>query len=60
MSATQLVGRTRGDQVVVFDAPSNLKGKLVTLQIVDAKSMTLFGQTIGADRATHQLVQHGI
>ena len=39
----QLVGRTRGDQVVVFDGPASLKGKLIDVAIVDAKSLTLFG-----------------
>jgi hypothetical protein len=43
---TQLVGRTRGDQVVAFNAPRTLKGKLVTLEITDAKNMTLFGKLL--------------
>jgi tRNA-2-methylthio-N6-dimethylallyladenosine synthase len=40
---TQLVGRTRGDQIVVFDGPSTLKGKLIDVEITRAKSLTLFG-----------------
>ncbi|MGA2232091.1 MAG: tRNA (N6-isopentenyl adenosine(37)-C2)-methylthiotransferase MiaB [Tepidisphaeraceae bacterium] len=40
----QLVGRTRGDQVVVFDAPVSLKGQLIDIKIVDARSLTLFGR----------------
>jgi len=40
---TQMVGRTRGDQIVVFDAPSSLKGRIVEVQIIDAKNLTLFG-----------------
>jgi tRNA A37 methylthiotransferase MiaB len=38
-----MVGRTRGDQIVVFDAPSSLKGRIVEVQIIDAKNLTLFG-----------------
>ena len=43
----QLVGRTRGDQVVVFDGPPTLTGKLLDVEIVDAKQMTLFGRVAG-------------
>jgi tRNA-2-methylthio-N6-dimethylallyladenosine synthase len=42
----QMVGRTRGDQVVVFDGPANLKGEILNLQIVDAKALTLFGKRV--------------
>jgi tRNA-2-methylthio-N6-dimethylallyladenosine synthase len=41
---TQLVGRTRGDQVVVFDGERSLKGQLIDLEIVDARNLTLFGK----------------
>ncbi len=41
---TQLVGRTRGDQIVVFDGDSSLKGKLIDVQITDAKNLTLFAK----------------
>jgi tRNA-2-methylthio-N6-dimethylallyladenosine synthase len=41
-SAVQLVGRTRGDQVVVFAGGIELKGTILNLRIVDARSMTLF------------------
>jgi tRNA-2-methylthio-N6-dimethylallyladenosine synthase len=41
---TQLVGRTRGDQVVVFDAEKSLVGALLDVRIVDAKNLTLFGE----------------
>jgi tRNA-2-methylthio-N6-dimethylallyladenosine synthase len=40
----QLVGRTRGDQVVVFDGEPSLKGQLIDIEIVDASQMTLFGR----------------
>jgi len=43
---TQLVGRTRGDQVVAFDAPRTLKGKILNLEIIDAKNLTLFGKLL--------------
>lgn len=39
----QLVGRTRGDQIVVFDGSPNLIGQIMDIQIVDSKNMTLFG-----------------
>ena len=40
---TQLIGRTRGDQIVVFDGPPTLKGRLLDVEIVAAKNLTLFG-----------------
>jgi tRNA-2-methylthio-N6-dimethylallyladenosine synthase len=43
-ATTQLVGRTRGDQVLAFEGPISLKGKLVTVEVVDAKNLTLFGK----------------
>jgi tRNA-2-methylthio-N6-dimethylallyladenosine synthase len=43
----QLVGRTRGDQVVVFDGSPALKGQLVQAEIIDARQMTLFGRLAG-------------
>jgi tRNA-2-methylthio-N6-dimethylallyladenosine synthase len=42
--STQLVGRTRGDQVVVFDGPESLAGRIVTVRITDARQLTLFAQ----------------
>jgi tRNA-2-methylthio-N6-dimethylallyladenosine synthase len=41
---TQLVGRTRGDQVVVFDGDPSLKGKLLNVHITAARYLTLFGE----------------
>ena len=41
---TQLVGRTRGDQIVVFDGDSSMKGKLLDVEITDAKNLTLFAK----------------
>jgi tRNA-2-methylthio-N6-dimethylallyladenosine synthase len=40
----QLVGRTRGDQIVVFEGHPKMKGQLINLQITSAQSLTLFGQ----------------
>jgi tRNA-2-methylthio-N6-dimethylallyladenosine synthase len=40
---TQMVGRTRGDQVVVFDGDASMKGRIMELGIIDAQSLTLFG-----------------
>ena len=45
-SRVQLVGRTRGDQVVVFDGDRSLKGKLLDVTITDARNLTLFGQPV--------------
>ncbi|MFQ5489985.1 MAG: tRNA (N6-isopentenyl adenosine(37)-C2)-methylthiotransferase MiaB [Phycisphaerae bacterium] len=39
----QLVGRTRGDQIVVFNAPADLIGQLVPIKITSATALTLFG-----------------
>jgi len=44
--ATQMVGRTRGDQVVVFSGMLAQKGKLLDVEIVDARNMTLFGRVM--------------
>jgi tRNA-2-methylthio-N6-dimethylallyladenosine synthase len=41
----QLVGRTRGDQIVVFDGDAGMVGSLVGVEIVGAKGMTLFAKT---------------
>lgn len=40
----QLVGRTRGDQMVVFDGPLELTGRLVTVRVTAVTPFTLFGQ----------------
>ncbi len=40
----QLTGRTQGDQIVVFDGPEWLTGKLVEVKIRKASSLTLFGE----------------
>lgn len=40
----QLIGRTRGDQVVAFDGEANLAGQLLEIEIITARSLTLFGR----------------
>jgi tRNA-2-methylthio-N6-dimethylallyladenosine synthase len=47
----QMVGRTRGDQVVVFAGNANLKGSLIDVHIVDAQSLTLFARRVSASSA---------
>jgi tRNA-2-methylthio-N6-dimethylallyladenosine synthase len=39
----QLMGRTRGDHIVVFNGPAELAGKYVEVDLTDASSVTLFG-----------------
>jgi tRNA-2-methylthio-N6-dimethylallyladenosine synthase len=46
---TQLLGRTRGDHIVVFDAPDRLVGRYVQALIRDATALTLFGQFVRED-----------
>jgi tRNA-2-methylthio-N6-dimethylallyladenosine synthase len=41
---TQLVGRTRGDQVVVYDGPESWTGRIMNVLVVDARNLTLFGE----------------
>ena len=46
----QLTGRTRGDHIVVFDAPGQAEqftGKLVNVTIREASALTLFGELTG-------------
>ena len=43
---TQLIGRTRGDQIVCFDGDVSLKGELLDVQITDARNLTLFGRLV--------------
>jgi len=45
--AMQMVGRTRGDHIVVFDGSADLAGQYVSVTIVDANSLTLFGELTG-------------
>ncbi len=42
--AVQLVGRTAGDSIVVFDGPATLAGRFADVQIIRTSALTLFGQ----------------
>ena len=41
---TQLSGRTRGDQIVVFDGGASLVGQLLDVEVTDARNLTLFAR----------------
>jgi tRNA-2-methylthio-N6-dimethylallyladenosine synthase len=43
-SVPQLIGRTSGDYIVVFDGPENLAGQFVNVQIDRTSALTLFGE----------------
>jgi tRNA-2-methylthio-N6-dimethylallyladenosine synthase len=43
---TQLVGRTRGDQVVVFDGDLSLKGQILDVRIIASQNLTLFARLV--------------
>ena len=40
----QLVGRTGSDSIVVFPGPANLAGSFLSIRIVKASALTLFGE----------------
>ncbi len=42
----QLVGRTTGDLITVFDGPERLIGALVNVRVEHATALTLFGQVV--------------
>jgi len=48
----QLVGRTRGDQMVVLDGPPDLIGRLVNVRVYASTPYTLHGQLIDAPLKT--------
>ncbi|MEL7238818.1 MAG: TRAM domain-containing protein, partial [Planctomycetota bacterium] len=45
-AASQLVGRTRGDQIVVFEGDPQLAGQLVDVRVSRARGLTLFGERV--------------
>jgi tRNA-2-methylthio-N6-dimethylallyladenosine synthase len=51
----QMVGRTRGDQIVVFDGEPSMKGRILQLDISDAQSLTLFGRLSPAPQPEQRL-----
>jgi tRNA-2-methylthio-N6-dimethylallyladenosine synthase len=50
---TQLVARTRGDQVVCFEGEKALKGEILHVEITDARGMTLFARRAEEVVASH-------
>ncbi len=42
----QLVGRSRGDHIVAFDATPDLVGHIVKVKVTDARPMTLFAELL--------------
>ncbi len=46
VGVTQLIGRTRGDQIVCVDGERSLKGRIVTVEITDSQLLTLFGKVV--------------
>lgn len=47
--AGQLVGRTRGDQIVVFEGPSDLIGRITQVRVVAMTPYTLHGELKGGE-----------
>ncbi len=47
-SASQLTGRTRGDQIVVFEGGKDLIGEVVDVEITSATDLTFHGQVTAA------------
>ena len=45
---TQLVGRTGGDIIVVFDGDPSLIGSVTDIKIINAAPLTLFGELVGS------------
>lgn len=43
-TATQMIGRTRGDQVVCFDGTLAQRGSIVSIRVSRAQGVTLFGE----------------
>ena len=44
----QLTGRTTADQIVVFNGPPELTGKIVSVRVREAYGMTIFGEWVDA------------
>ncbi len=42
----QLVGRTRGDRIVVFSGGAELIGQIIPIQVTGATALTLFGEPV--------------
>lgn len=55
----QLVGRTPGDLIVVFDAPPAYVGALVTVHVERVTPLTLFGRVTGVDSPSRRQAAGG-
>ena len=42
----QLVGRTAGDWIVVFNGPQSLAGEFAIIKIIGSSPLTLFGELV--------------
>ena len=42
--STQMMGRTMGNHIVLFDAPDNIVGSFVSVKITDANDLALIGE----------------
>ena len=49
--ASNLSGRTRQNDIVVFRGSEDLTGELVTLELTDSTALTLFGSLVGRQRS---------
>ncbi len=50
---TRLIGRTQGDEIVVFDGPRSLIGTMTTVRSTGATPLTIQGETIGLQSENH-------
>lgn len=50
---TRLIGRTQGDEIVVFDGPRSLVGTMTTVRSTGATPLTIQGETISALSENH-------
>ena len=46
---TRLIGRTQGDEIVVFDGPRSLIGSMATVRATGATPLTIQGERLGAE-----------
>lgn len=55
----QLVGRTRGDHIVVFSADPAWIGSLAAVRVVGATALTLFAEPVDKDSGAHRGLSPG-
>jgi len=60
MDDGQLVGRTRGDQIVVFDGPAALIGRLVDVRLYGGTPYTLYGELVAGERGRIRPALRGV